>query len=120
MEKEKIEQIRKMGDALAKYVSNENDRRFFATFFKESRYDYLRNALIKANLAYVKQGNSPFLELDPYIAVFEDGEEMAGREWKLARDLVLIRMIEQLHISGWLSKNQDAIPTENLQEDKSE
>lgn len=120
MEKEKIEQIRNMGDALAKYVASENDRRFFTAFFKESRYEYLRNALIKANLAYVKQGNPPFLELIPYIAVFEDGEEMASREWKLARDLVLIRMIEQLHLLGWLSRNQDAIPTENLQEDKSE
>jgi CRISPR-associated protein Cst1 len=110
MDKERVEQIRMMGDKLADYVSGQNDRRFFTAFFMEQRYDYFRTALIKANLAHVRRGNAPIVTLDPYITVFEEGNEVARADWRLARDLVLIRMIERLHASGWLGQNQEVIP----------
>jgi CRISPR-associated protein Cst1 len=109
MEAEKIEQIRQLGDALAVYVKEQNDKRFFRAFYTENRYGFLRNSLIKANTTHVKRGNHPFLTLDNYITVFEDGEELASSDWRLARDLVLIRMVEQLHQNGWLGLNKDAI-----------
>lgn len=110
MEYSRIEEIRKLGDQLADYVSGENDRRFFRDFFTERRYDYFRTALIKANVAHVRRGKPPFITLDPYIEVFEAGDEVARSDWQLARDLVLIRMIERLHQQGWLGKNPDALP----------
>lgn len=110
MEKEHIENIRKLGDALAEYIQSQNERRFFRTFYTTRRYDLLREALIKANTDYVRRGKPPFLTLDGYISVFEDGEDLARPDWRLARDLVLIRMVEQLHANGWLGNNQDAIP----------
>lgn len=110
MEKDRIEAIRQMGDQLAEYVHNENDRRFFRSFFNEGRYDNFRTALIKANAAYVRHGKPPFITLDPYIEVFEIGSEVPYAEWKLARDLVLIRMIERLHQLGWFNKNADVLP----------
>jgi len=110
MDKERIEQIRTLGDRLAEYVSAQNERRFFRDFFSTQRYEYLRTALIKANLAHVRQGHPPILALDPYIAVFEEGDELARVDWRLARDLVLIRMVEGLYAQGWLGKNVDAIP----------
>lgn len=109
MDKERIEQIRTMGDRLAEYVGGQNDRRFFRDFFGEQRYDYFRTALIKANLAHVRRGNPPIITLDPYIEVFEDGDEVARSDWRLARDLVLIRMIERLYQEGWLGRNVDAL-----------
>ncbi|HOG46834.1 MAG TPA: type I-B CRISPR-associated protein Cas8b1/Cst1 [Anaerolineae bacterium] len=117
VDKERIEQIRELGDRLASYVSTENDRRFFTTFYTERRsYEVLRNALIRANLAWVKRGQPPFITLDPYIQVFEQGDEVAFPDWRLARDLVLIRMIEQLYGQGWLVSNRDAI-SESTNED---
>jgi CRISPR-associated protein Cst1 len=110
VDKERIEQIRDLGDRLAAYVSTENDRRFFTAFFSERNYDLFRNALIKANLAHVKRGNPPLITLEPYIQVFEEGNEVAGPDWRLARDLVLIRMIEQLYNLGWLGRNIDVLP----------
>ncbi len=110
MEYSRIEEIRKLGDQLADYVSGENDRRFFRDFFAERRYDYFRTALIKANVAHVRRGKPPFITLDPYIEVFEAGDEVARSDWQLARDLVLIRMIERLHQHGWLGRNPDALP----------
>ena len=110
MDKDRIEQIRMMGDQLADYVSGQNDRRFFREFFTVQRYDYFRTALIKANLAHVRRGNPPIITLDPYIEVFEEGNELARPGWRLARDLVLIRMVERLYEQGWLSSNVDVIP----------
>ncbi|MGC1378522.1 MAG: hypothetical protein WA821_19985, partial [Anaerolineales bacterium] len=97
MEQQRIENIRQMGDALAAYIQQQNDKRFFRNFYVIGRYDYLRNVLIKANTEHVKRGNKPFLALDSYISVFEEGEELARVDWRLARDLVLIRMVEQLY-----------------------
>jgi CRISPR-associated protein Cst1 len=119
MDKERIEQIRKMGDRLAEYVSNQNDRRFFREFFIEQRYQYFRTALIKANLAHVKRGHPPIITLDPYIEVFEEGDELAHQDWSLARDLVLIRMVESLYDQGWLGSNVDAIPEQVEEESES-
>lgn len=109
MEPDRIEQIRKMGDGIADYIAGQNDRRFFRAFFTEQRYDFFRTALIKANTAYVRAGHAPFLTLDPYIEVFEDGDDVRRADWRLARDLVLIRVVEQLHQKGWLAKNQEAM-----------
>ncbi|MGB9803122.1 hypothetical protein, partial [Desulfofundulus sp.] len=110
VDKERIQQIRDLGDRLAAYVSGENDRRFFTVFFSEQDYRIFRNALIKANLAHVRRGNPPLITLEPYINIFEDGTDVARPDWRLARDLVLIRMIEQLYNLGWLGKNIDALP----------
>lgn len=120
MEPERIDNIRELGDALADYVKGQNDKRFFRNFYITQRYDYLRNALIKANTEHVRRGNPPFLTFDGYIGVFEEGEELARLDWKLARDLVLIRMVEQLYAAGWLGANQDALAERTQEETESE
>ncbi len=109
MDKERIQQIRELGDRLADYISQQNDRAFFNAFF-QNRYDYFRTALIKANLAHIRHGNAPLITLDPYITIFEEGSEIPASDWRLARDLVLIRMIEQLYTKGWIKSHPDAIP----------
>ena len=119
MEPTRIDQIRKFADQLADYVNGQNDRRFFREFYTTQRYEYLRSALIKANVAHVKRGNPPFVTLDPYLEVFEAGDEMERSDWKFARDLVLIRMVEQLHVLGWLGKNADILPESDPTEPES-
>lgn len=109
MEQERVEQIRQLGDALADYVAGQNDRRFFRDFFTLQRYDFFRTALIKANLAYVRSGKPPFITLEPYIAVFEEGDNVAQTDWRLARDLVLIRIVEQLYQRGWFQSNVEVL-----------
>lgn len=116
MEPERIEEIRNLGDRLAGYVSRQNDRRFFRDFFTLQRYDDFRTLLIKANLACVRAGAAPLIALDPYIQVFEEGDELARADWRLARDLVLIRMIEQLYQQGWLGRNIDTVAEETTDE----
>ena len=56
---------------------------------------------------------------DPYIEVFEEGYGLERPDWWLARDLVFIRMVEQLHEQGWLGKNPDLVE-ETAQENEDE
>lgn len=109
MKTDRIDAIRDFADALAVYVREENDRRFFRNFYMARRYDYLRLSLIKANERQVQRGGAPLLTLNGFIAIFEEGEELARTDWRLARDLVLIRMIEQLYADGWIGRNEDVI-----------
>ena len=109
MDPHRIDQIRIMADGLAEYVNSQNDRRFFRDFYWSRNYGDLRTALLKANLAHVRQGNPPIVQFEPYIEVFEEGVEMEYRDWKLARDLLLIRMIEQLHTNEWLGRNAEVV-----------
>ena len=118
MDKERIQQIRELGDRLAAYVHKENDRPFF-TKFRVRDYLIFRNKLIRANNEHVKRGNPPLIPFDSYITVFEDGDELQRSDWRLARDLVLIRMVEELYRLGWLGSNPDAMP-EDLDEETSQ
>ncbi len=109
MDKERIGAIRDLGDRLANYIHGTNDKKFFRGFFTEQRYGYFSTLLQKANLNWVKQGNAPLLIFDPYIEVFEEGKNLPYYNWRLSRDLLLIRMIEQLYEKGWLGNNEDVL-----------
>ncbi len=109
MELHRIEQIRTMADGLAEYVSRQNDKKFFSDILFSRSYKALRTALLKANLAHVRQGNPPIVQFEPYIEIFEEGIEMEYRDWQLARDLLLIRIIEQLHTNEWLGRNKEVV-----------
>ena len=109
MDKERISQIRDLGDRLAGYVDAEADWGFLRGFF-DHRYDRVRMALIKANNTNLKRGREPLITLDPYLEVFEDGDELARADWRLARDLVYIRVVEQLYERGRLRTQPDVLP----------
>lgn len=109
MEKSRIEAIRSLGDRVAQYISSDNDRRLFKGLYQADQYVILRNLLIKASNVRLKKGQPPLLGLDEFLLVFEEGEELARTDWKLARDLVLIRVIEELHRQGWFGKQPDAL-----------
>lgn len=110
MNKERIEQIRKLGDDLAEYINNEKDKRFFHSFLTALKYDVFRSILIRLNVAQMKRGKAPLITFDPFIDIFEIGEELPYNDWRLARDLVLIRMIEKLHELGWIQANIEELP----------
>jgi len=109
MDKIRIGHLRELGDRLAQYVAAQNERRFFTEFFRVNRYGYLRLLLIKANTNEVKRGGRPLITFEQFIEIFEEGEDVARSDWGLARDLVLIRMVEQLHEKKWFAQNQEAL-----------
>ncbi len=111
MKPSRIGRIREMGEQLAQYVHEENDTRFFERFYREQRsYALIRNELIRVNRTQLKRGQPPLVKFEPYMEVFEDVDEKGRADWRLARDLVLIRMIEKLYELRWIQQHTDAIP----------
>jgi len=111
LKESRINRIREIGDQLADYVNEENDKKFFSIFYSEqSRYDIIRNALIRVDRSRLKQGKPPIIRFEPFIEVFEEPDEKGRSNWRLARDLVLIRMIERLYDLNWIEKHAEDLP----------
>lgn len=109
----RINHIREIGDQLAEYVNEENDKKFFSAFYSEYRYDAIRNALIRVNHSKLKQGKPPLIKFEQFIEVFEEVDDKGRSDWRLARDLVLIRMIERLYDLKWIEKHVEEISEMN-------
>ncbi|MCW5882148.1 MAG: type I-B CRISPR-associated protein Cas8b1/Cst1 [Anaerolineae bacterium] len=119
MTKDRIQQIRQMGDRLAEYLHRGRDR-FFETNFGTNRYAVFRTVLLRANRREIQQGLPPLIGFDPYIEVFELAEEEARSDWRLARDLVMIRMVERLYELGQLDTLSEFASDIDENEDKVE
>ncbi len=124
LKESRINRIREIGDNLADYVNEENEKKFFSKFYGESRYDVVRNSLIRVNHDRLRKGKPPIIKFDPFVEVFEEQDENGRSNWRLARDLILIRMIERLFELGWIEKHAGAIledkDEEMAEEDESE
>ncbi|MGO8948890.1 MAG: type I-B CRISPR-associated protein Cas8b1/Cst1 [Ktedonobacterales bacterium] len=110
MEQKRIKAIQAFGDNLAIYTRTRGGTRFLRMMLIERNPNFLRGRLIKANLDTIRANDPELPELFSmysYIDVFEEGEEVYRSDWLLARDLVLMRMIDQL--KGWLTQYPDAI-----------
>ncbi len=109
MTKERIALIREFGDRLAEYVYTENDTGFFNQFLRCKDYFVLRAVLIKLSVKLLKANKGPIISFDAYVDIFECGVDLPYSDWRLAKDLVLIRMVERLHELGWIQRNVDEI-----------
>jgi CRISPR-associated protein Cst1 len=109
MDKERIESIRKLGDGLALYIRHE-DRRLFKQLFTARSDRHIILALLKA-ANNAKGVLLPFHDL--ISAFFIDEGETLKPDWYLARDLLMVRIIEQLHSDeeneNWIEQNADLL-----------
>jgi len=115
MDEERIEHIRALGDALADYIIRHNDSRFLNDLLLSHTYGRLRILLLRASHREVQAGRPPLVTLERFLAVFEQTEGIPQADWKLGRDLVFIRLFEQLYEKGWLQQHlpELEIPEEN-------
>lgn len=112
MEKSRINAIREFADRLAAYIKEENDRPLFQKFHRISRYGELRVLLIKASNGRLKSGLAPIVDFEEFVQIFENPDSIERLDWNLARDLILIRLIEQLYQSGWFGDKSDLLEDE--------
>jgi CRISPR-associated protein Cst1 len=113
MDKNRIDQIRALGDRLAKHIQERDDHRLLKALYFERQYWRFRAALLRAMYGY--SGDEPLVTFDGYVQIFEAFEETQGIEradWNLSRDLLLIRIFEQLHSSGYWSVVSQALQGE--------
>ncbi|MDI9591319.1 MAG: hypothetical protein QM302_09835, partial [Acidobacteriota bacterium] len=97
MEKQRVDTIRTVGERLARYVMDNDEARFFRRLMLASRYIGFRTHLVNASAREAKRGNPPLISFEEFVTVFEDGDETARLDWTLARDLVLMKMMDDLH-----------------------
>ena len=96
----RIEAIRRLGDRLAEEIAITNDQSILRSAYMLRNPGTMRRLLLRLDLQCFKRDTQPVLGLDDYLSVFEEGEELAHVDWRMAWDLVLIRLIEQLYQSG--------------------
>jgi len=117
----RIEAIRAMADRLADYIDEQRDQRLFRTLLyggsRGQDYQELRTRLIRADYDQIaRQG--PLFTMDEFLAVFENSDSQYT--WLLARDLLLIRIIERLHERGKIAQFREIIATPQDQTDSEE
>ncbi len=120
MDTGRIEAIRKLGDALAGEISTRDDRSLWGRAYRAGRYGEIRLLLIRASRARIKRGDQPVASFDDFLQVFEEGEELPRVDWRLAWDLVLIRVIEKLYEAKWFDKHRDALDEEEKESEMEE
>ena len=116
MDKYRIETIKQVADRLAECIQGDNNRKLFRALWMSSRYGDLRLALVRESIRRTQSGKEPLLTFDEFVTIFEFGEDSQRPDWNLARDLVLIRVIEQLYQNGWFDKHRDLIAEEEVAE----
>lgn len=114
VEEYRIEAIRTMADRLADYIDAENDQPLFRTLLyggnRGQDYQELRQRLIRADYR-VAPRSGPLFTLDEFLAVFENSDNQYT--WMLARDLLLIRIIERLYERGTIAQLSQTISAPN-------
>ncbi|MBN1427704.1 MAG: type I-B CRISPR-associated protein Cas8b1/Cst1 [Anaerolineae bacterium] len=117
MEQKRINAIRTLGDRLAIYIQH-RDRRLFNEIHFARDYGALRFSLVKVARDGWSPDTDPIYTMDMFNMVFEEEDETASLSWRLARDVLMIRICEELHQAGWFAANRDLIPrAEDEQED---
>jgi hypothetical protein len=101
MSPERVQRIREFSDALAAYIAMRNDLSLYNRL-TYARYAWeFRGALVKAQRASARK--DLLFTFEDYLQVFEAEDSTGVADWSLVRDLICIRVVERLHISGWLT-----------------
>ncbi len=105
METDRIEAIRAVADRLASYIQTQDERLFKDLFNARNEYQ-LRTLLIKAD----KNAQPPLFTLDEFVEAFftTTEKDTLRSDWSLARDLMVIRIIEKLYEGGKVEIVQEA------------
>lgn len=114
MEKERIEIIKNFADKIAKYIlKTENGKKIFKLFFNKNSYYKFKDSLISLLLKSTKDEGGLLFNFDEFTNIFEISEDWEKKDWSLSKDLIAIRLIEQLYENGWFSKNDNKEIIEN-------
>jgi CRISPR-associated protein Cst1 len=104
MQQERITAIKQFADQLAEHIRSRNDGAFFRDLVYLRRASEFRNALAKAQRNEARANGALLFGLDEYLSVFEADDAIGRLDWSLVRDLISIRVVEQLQKNGWLTK----------------
>jgi CRISPR-associated protein Cst1 len=105
MDKERVEKIRMVADELAREIEGNNDKRLYRQLMGveggKDQYAALRQLLIRATRERLRRGGDLLVSMDDFLRIFEEAEEYPRADWRLARDLLRLRCLEELHRKGY-------------------
>lgn len=102
MEKKRIDTYRQLGDLLADYALEFTNQphSFYYAFSRANNYSALRGVIRDAaEKMYKLQIEDILFTYDDFVNAFEDPSERYS-QWRLARDLISIRLLERLHAAN--------------------
>jgi len=106
MDKERLEAIKQFGDRLARYIQDHDARVYRKLYQARGDYEFRQELIRVANTAKEKSSET-LMPYDEFLNVFfiEDETGYGIRpDFGLAKDLLIIRIIEQLS-SEWIASN---------------
>lgn len=113
MDQERIDTYRELADRLVDYAMHHEkgvEQSFYYKFSRARTYEALRRVLRGASEKVLKaESEHPLMSYEDFIMAFEHPSE-EYHQWRLARDLIAIRMLEGLH--------KQNIPMDELPEDE--
>ena len=111
VEKKRVDAIRGLADVLADEIVSQNDRRLFRGALQVNHYGGIRRLLLRASTLRLNRETPlpPVIDFETFLLIFEEADELPRRDWRLAWDLVLIRLVDALHERGWIRANKDEL-----------
>ncbi|MFQ3567940.1 MAG: type I-B CRISPR-associated protein Cas8b1/Cst1 [Aggregatilineales bacterium] len=103
MRPEKIALLREVGARCAQYSLHR--RRFLYEFSRENNYAAWRRAILRAADESASLYGRPLVTFDEFLELFTAGEGEYN-DWRLARDLITLIMIEQRVIAGEIAEEE--------------
>lgn len=115
MKKERIDLIKDFADKLADLIYNHNDKPLFRQLvFTAGEWQY-RAILTKVQMQYAKDRGKLALRFDEYVDVFLNVDADETHRWSLIRDLISIRLVEQLFEKRFFDKNPELLETPEVE-----
>lgn len=102
-----VESIKQFADRLADYIERTNDKPLFRSIVYARGPRELRGALVRAQRNQARERNELLFGLQEYLDVFEADEAIGRSDWSLVRDLVSIRLVEELYRRGFFAKEDN-------------
>lgn len=116
MKKERIELIKQFATRLAELIDEHNDKRLFRDLvFTSGEWQY-RALLTKVQMQYAKDRGKLALGFDEYVDVFLTPDSDERPNWSLVRDLISIRLVEQLFASKFFDRGDNRSVLESASE----
>jgi CRISPR-associated protein Cst1 len=112
MDASKIELIKQFAERLTDYIEQTQGARFFRSFRVIRNYNQFHTLLTSTLYRAAARQNILLFDIDQFVAMFEDEEEAMPGGWQLIRNLIVIRIIEQLYHRRHLQDFTEALEEE--------
>lgn len=108
MNKDRIERIREFADRLSELIDKHNDKSLFRGLVFTANETQYRLLLTKVQRNYAREKNALLFGYEDYLNMFLADDSGERVYWSLIRDLISIRLVEQLFIKKFFERSVNA------------